>query len=332
MKTCIYCRSQNQSLFKGVEHLIPQSFGTFSSETPTLKCVCDECNAFFAKELDQILARDSWEGVERYKKGIKSREQRPIKRLKFSLENTPEMGEFGGMVFEGVDATTGKLLHPKGQFHIKNIKTKKFDVFFTDAIKNIKLDDETYGVKGTRETKIFANSEEEHQAVFDEVRKIIPTYKIKEKFQPPFIQGRKDDEVIELPIWIEGTIDHPIKRGLIKILLNFSAYYIGNEEVLKSEWDKARDYVRLNSEPILGKADTKPFWGDETEVMRLPNDSFNILVENKGKDVIGKIQIYNFYTHTFILAENHSIPIGKEKAMRFTKGKPPYRAEKRTVF
>lgn len=330
MKTCIYCKTQDQSLFKGVEHLIPQSFGKFSSETPTLKCVCDECNAFFAKELDQVLARDSWEGVNRYKKGIKSREQRPIKRLKFSLEKVLEMGDFGGMVFEGVDGITGKLLKPKGQFQIRNKKTNGFDVFFTDQIKDMKLDDETYGAKGTRETKIFASSEAEHQIVIDELKKIGIDYKIREKFSPPFIQDKKDDEMIQLPILVEGTIDHPVKRALVKILLNFSAHYIGEDEIIKPEWSKARNYVRLNSEPILGKIDTKPFWGEETDTMRLTGDSFNILVENEGQNVIGKIQVYNFYTYTFILAENHNISLGKEKAMRFTKGEKPFLAEKRT--
>lgn len=331
MKTCIYCKTNDQSAFRGVEHLIPQSFGKFSSETPTLKCVCDECNSFFAKELDQVLARDSWEGVNRYKKGIKSREQRPIKRLKFTLEEVPEMGIFGGMVFEGVDSRTGQLLQPtKGQFHIRNKKTDKYDVFFEDEIKDIKLDDGIYGAKGTRDTKIYAPSEEKHKAVIEELKKIGIDYKIKEKSNPPFVEGKKDDEVVELPILVSGTIDSPVKRALIKILLNFSAFYIGAEEVIKPEWDKARNYVRFNSEPILGKVNNKSFWGDETETMRLASDSFNIVVENDGENVVGKIQIYNFYTYVFILAEKYNIPANKEKAMRFTRGEKPLLAEKRT--
>ncbi len=331
MKTCIYCKTEDQSVFKGVEHMIPQSFGKFGSDTPTLKNVCDRCNAFFAKELDQVLARDSWEGINRYKKGIKSREQRPLKRLKMSLEKVPEMGDFGGLVFQGVDSSTGKLLPPKGQFQIKNLKTNEFDVFFLGEIKDVKLDDETYGKTNTRETKIFAFSEEEHDAVLEEVKIIIPTYKIKEKFYPPFMEGKKDGDTVELPIWIKGTIDNPIKRALVKILINFSDYYLGEEEVLKPQWDKARDYVRIDAEPTMGKLDTEPFWSEETETMRLMNNSFNIRIENDRKNVIGKIQVYNHYTYTFILAENHNIPPNKERAMRFTKGEKPFMGEKRTI-
>jgi hypothetical protein len=76
---CIYCKKEKDE-FKGVEHVIPQSFGLFGTQTPTLKCVCDECNAFFAKELDLRLARETLEGITRYKQGIFSRETRPPKK------------------------------------------------------------------------------------------------------------------------------------------------------------------------------------------------------------------------------------------------------------
>lgn len=330
MKICIYCKTQEQSLFKGVEHLIPQCFGKFSSKTPTLKCVCDECNAYFAKELDQALARDSWEGVNRYKKGISSREQRPTKRLRFSLEKVPEVGVFGGMVFEGVDSKTGKLLKPRGQFQIKNRITGEFDNFFIDEIKDIQLDDNIYGTRNNRETKIFAPSKKEHQDVIDELKKIGINYKVKEeKIGLPLTEGRKGHEIIEIPIWIEGKIDNIIKRALIKILLNFSTFYIGENEILRSEWDKARNYVRNDSTPILGKIDSKPFWSEETETMRFASDSINIIVENEGENVVGKIQIYNFYTYTFILVERHNIPQEKETAVRFTKGYPPFTVGKK---
>ena len=61
-KTCIYCPQTDPSRFRGVEHVIPQGFGRFGSETPTLDCVCDDCNAYFRRELDQLLARETYEG------------------------------------------------------------------------------------------------------------------------------------------------------------------------------------------------------------------------------------------------------------------------------
>jgi len=74
---CIYCRTVDTERFRGVEHVIPQSFGTFGDQTPTLKTVCDDCNDYFKKELDQVLARETIEGLTRYNKGIYSSETRP---------------------------------------------------------------------------------------------------------------------------------------------------------------------------------------------------------------------------------------------------------------
>lgn len=329
MKPCIYCKTTDDSLFKGVEHLIPQSFGKFGSATPTLHCVCDVCNNFFGREIDQAFARDSWEGIVRYKKGIKSKQQRPLTRIKLTLTEGEEMGDFGGVILGGVDSTTGQVLPPPPQFHILNKLTGKFDKFLKQEIKNINLDDETYGPKGTRETRIYGH-ESEHDGVKEELKKIGIDYKERERFQPKFLEGKKEGDKIEIPISIEGTIDSVIKRALVKILINFAAYYIGEDEVLRTEWDKARNYVRHGQDRLQGQVLTGAFWGDETDTMRLRDDSFNLVVENKGPHIVGRLQAYNLYTYEFVLAENRNTAEEKEVALRFTQGQPPARAEKRT--
>jgi hypothetical protein len=327
MKKCIYCGQTDQSQFMGVEHLIPQSFGKFGSATPTLDCVCDPCNNFFGRELDQAFARDSWEGITRYKKGLKSRERRSLKRLRLTLTEGEGMGGFGGVILGGVDGTTGQLLPPPPQFHIRNKKTGKFDVFLKDDIKKLKLDEETYGIKNTMELGICGH-ETEHQGVIDELRKIGINYRERSRSQPSFLQGKKENDKIALPVTITGTIDSVIKRALVKILMNFGAYYIGPNEVLKTEWNKVRNFVRFDTEAPLGRMTTKPFWGEETETMRFRDDSFNLLIENQGHNVVGKLQAYNLYTYDFILVENYNLPSNKEVAMRFTQGKSPAPAKK----
>ena len=109
----------------GVEHVIPQSFGKFATKTPTLKCVCDECNAYFSKELDLLLARDTLEGVTRSKKGIPSGAKNPPKILRFALEETPENGHYGGALLAAPDPKTGHpgVLVP--QFWIRNTQKKR---------------------------------------------------------------------------------------------------------------------------------------------------------------------------------------------------------------
>lgn len=331
-KICIYCGTKDAFIFTGVEHVIPQSFGKFGTDTPTLTdSVCDQCNAFFAKELDQPLARDTWEGITRYKKGRRSREKRALKRIRLSLDTGEETGIFAGALLGGVDGTTGQLIPLKPQFQILNKRSGKYEVCFLEEIKNFKMDDSVYGTEGTRNIKLFADSAETHEALIGELAKLGLKYNLKEyHVTPPFAKDRNDNEVVEIPVSIEGEIDHTIKRAYVKILLNFSAHQIGIQEVMKPEWKKAFNYVRYNLEPLLGKMHTEPFWGDETQTLRWMDDSINVLVENKPLGVTGKIQFYNQHTFEFILVENYTLPPEKEAGMRFTDGKPPIRAEKRS--
>ena len=322
---CIYCLKESSEVsFKSREHVIPQSFGTFGPKTPTLDCVCDSCNSFFGQELDQVFARDSWEGITRYKKALKSREKRPLKRIRIALAEDEEMGEFGGVILGGVDGITGQLLPPPPQFRIRNKKTGKFDVFLKDEIKNLKLDNEIYGPEGTREVGIHGH-ETEHQGVIDELKKIGLNYKEKSRHQLPLLRGKRDGDNMELPVTLQGIIDSVIKRALVKILINFAAYYIGSDEVLKSEWDKGRNFVRCNGKSLLGRMSEKPFWdGQETKNVRLESDSVNIRIENQNSHLVGVIQFYNLFTYEFILVGDYILPPEKEIAYRFTPGQEPF--------
>jgi|SRR5712664_1514728 len=114
---CIYCPQTDPARFHGVEHVIPQGFGRFGSNTPTLDCVCDDCNAYFGRELDQLLTRDTYEGISRYSRGQFSREARPQKRVSLALADATEAGAFQGLRVS-VDGTTGQLMRPAAQFHI----------------------------------------------------------------------------------------------------------------------------------------------------------------------------------------------------------------------
>jgi len=323
-KICIYCKNTRESDFAGREHVLPQSFGKFGSDTPTLHCVCDLCNAYFSKELDQLFARETIEGVTRYRKGILSRESRPQEAMQFSLEENEENGEFGGALIKGVDGKTGQLLGPISQVQVFNIKNKKYEKFPKEKIKDIKLTDDEHGKPGERKLKIFAPSEEEHDAVLEELKKAGISYKEGKRFQPEFVKKIEVGENVKLPVTVEGRIDKVRKRALAKILLNFAAFYLGKDEVLKKEWDKIREFVRFDGDTIKGRVSTEPFWnGQETENIRFASDSYNLRLENQNANVVGVIQLFNLFTYEFILVENYSLPPEKEVAYRFTPGQKP---------
>jgi len=140
---CIYCMRDSGVTFRGVEHVIPQAFGRFGSNTPTVNCVCDDCNSYFGRELDRLLARDTIEGVSRYARGQLSSESRAQKRLEISLAEGPEAGPFAGLRVS-VDGATGKLMRPRAQFHAFNFQTQKNEVYFIEQIPGLALPEANY--------------------------------------------------------------------------------------------------------------------------------------------------------------------------------------------
>src|SRR3989344_6360843 len=325
MPLCIYCGTTDKILFKKVEHVVPQSFGKFSFATPTLTCVCDRCNEFFGRYLDQPLARDSWEGLTRYRQGIRAREKGKHPRIQLTLGDEEQLGDFAGALLQDVDGTKGGLPVPKPQFQIKNKKTGKYEMYPIEKIKDFKMDDKLYGEAGSREVRIISHIDD-RQSVIDELKKIGVDYKHKNDFFADFARDG-NSVLVEAAV----TVDHTIKRAYTKIILNAFAWQSGQDAFLDSKWDRARGYIRYGTNPLRARMSNKPFWGEETNTMRFAGDHINVMVENKDGNVIGKIQFFNHYIYEFNLIENHPIPVEQEFAVRFTRNEPPAFGEKRFI-
>ena len=85
---CIYCLEEKESrFFNSREHAIPQCFGVFRDNLTLNKMVCDECNQYFGRNIENCLGRDSLEGIARYRFGINPKKMPFHKRLKFMVGN-----------------------------------------------------------------------------------------------------------------------------------------------------------------------------------------------------------------------------------------------------
>ncbi len=58
MPVCIWCQQEKPLTAFNVEHVLPQSFGTFEQNFTLVGIVCEETNSFFARELEPALAKD----------------------------------------------------------------------------------------------------------------------------------------------------------------------------------------------------------------------------------------------------------------------------------
>jgi|GEM_PF-509358 len=331
MVLCIYCkRDENSALFKGVEHVIPQAFGTFSTDTPTLNCVCDDCNGQFGRTLDTYLARETIEGVTRYKKGIFSGEARPQKHLEITLESGPETGRFAGMKV-AIDGTTGELMPPVAQFQILNQKTGKTETYFRKQITDLRLPENIYGKpgdgsgNGTWKCTIIAPTKDEH----DEIVGMLNANGI--AFIPgsgfhlgDYFQGDGDDRGKTFPVAIQGEVTDTHRRAHAKIFMNFVAHYLGVDEALKPHWDFLRDFVRNATGVIKYKMIEEPFAGyKDSEALRMIQNSISVRIENARGHVVGTIQFYGNQLYQYILRESASLPAEHVTGYLFMHGEAP---------
>ena len=91
---CIYCGST--TLPTNREHVMSRALGTFE-QNGTLDCVCDECNKYFADNLELPLGRDSREALFRIDLGLKpptGTAELLNRRVKTSLQDP---GQFDGI-------------------------------------------------------------------------------------------------------------------------------------------------------------------------------------------------------------------------------------------
>ncbi len=113
-KICIYCRQTDPDRFRGVEHVIPQGFGRFGSETPTLDCVCDDCNCLFRPRI---------------------RPAPDPRHIRGHLPVQPRPAICG----RWNDRAAHAVMPPGGQFHVHNFRTGKDEVYFPRQIAGLTL-------------------------------------------------------------------------------------------------------------------------------------------------------------------------------------------------
>ena len=332
MKTCIYCKRNDAVKFKGVEHVVPQAFGTFDSETPTLGCVCDDCNDHFGKHHDLYLARETIEGVVRYKKGNFSSEVRPQKHLHIALEEGPETGQLAGMKV-AIDGTSGDLMKVKAQFQILNKRTGLWEYYFKNQLTGLELPENVYGkpgefdVKGTWRCKIFAPSKDEHDEIIAVLKANGIPFVPGKPLLPPEATTQDSSGKHSVPLSIVGEIGLEHRQAHAKIFLNFVAKYLGCNEAMKPDWDFLRRYARYGEGKIRYRVAENPLLPSEKDdkLRHLIGESIVIRIQNMNEQVVGTIRFYGNQTYQYILRENASVPVEYEFGFMFTNGQKPAR-------
>jgi len=252
-RQCIYCKRSGVQV--GREHVIPQPFGTFGPETMVL--VCADCNHNLGKELDEILARDSFEGLIRARilePRRRKKDRFKPRRTEIRVPDEPKLEQYRGARM-AVDWQTRKP-RPIDQIIVRDEAGTLHS--FTEA--------EMAGA----DEKLFRNRPPDSIQVIGipATVKILLKYAISKgaRFtqEPTEIKPPPAASESTVLLLMRGTIDNNVWRGIAKIAFNYLAKIQCRAYVLNDKFDQIRKFiagevtdlalVRVSRRPILNPA------------------------------------------------------------------------------
>ncbi len=223
---CIYCRKNKSKVdFLNREHVVPESFGLFQRNLVLHKKVCDECNSRFGKTLDIRLARDTYEGLQRYTVGIKKpNEFKNLgKRSKLMIKVDEGLLKNSFAFLEYSKDTKQLELRPIEQIGFKKQGSEEYDFFtFEEFPSAEEIDKDDYDLKASKSLIILSER-------LQEATKLLQGIGVVFNQGPSFSENRSS--MNDLLVKVTSAVDATVRRAIAKIAFNYLAYW-NNTEIL----------------------------------------------------------------------------------------------------
>jgi len=240
VEPCIYCSSTRPATKR--EHVMSRALGTFEQNW-TLDCVCDECNQYFADNLELPLGRDSREALFRIDLGIKPAAgvaQMLNRRVKTSLRDP---GQFDGIRVLMSTSEDGAEVVPMPIPQVGFRRQGEDWRFFTE--KELMPENlQEFKDPSTVEIRIHGVGPD--------------CDRLKQRLAAIGIEFSETHRALDQPITEQSrltvvydiNVDETIVRAACKIAFNYAAKVLGSETVRRAGFDAARRFVRYGEAPV----------------------------------------------------------------------------------
>lgn len=288
---CIYCLREKQAREFNREHVLSEAFGSFQNAPPKLRCVCRQCNQYFGDSLEIRFARGAFEGMLRYRLGVRSPDAGEV-NLKYVEFAIPEGHEWAGVRLTLVSSESGQRFVPIAQaaFLVRN-EERWQHVAYDEISSELFAAHPEYEKS---EIRIYAPSPAEQEMVISRLLELGVTFQKGGDLEVP----HSIRESSTLNVEVSFTINRGIQRCVAKYAFNFLASVTGNEFVLGSDFDAIRWFIRFGtlSTTAVVRPSFEPILMDDSPRVRQTNGHL-LAVDWIGLDLVAQVSLFNYVTY-----------------------------------
>ncbi len=238
---CIYCKKEKDESQFNREHVVPRMMGTYENGfVLSNNEVCEECNSFFSRELENKISLNSLESFLRIKYGRPMSDGRTIRkdRLRFSGVE----GIFKGLEFTPVvDGSNEEKMHfdilPRIGI-LSSESTNEYDYYEIDKLPEATVEVLSF-LKGKEKGIITVGIPQE-----EVVPHLLEKGYLKRGYK--YLESQVTDLYCgnSFITNIKVSIDSLVRRTCAKTVFNYLCYSMGKEYVLLDKFNEIREYIR----------------------------------------------------------------------------------------
>jgi hypothetical protein len=292
MAICIYCKEDKPSTsFSKAEHVLPKSFGGFNNNLTLNDVVCDDCNSYFGKELETYLARDTLDGLNRFRLGFRDPKDYKSLGKKSSLAHKARSGIYKDARFRHKEVDGKLLMQPLPQVGFGKTEDGPFKWYLCENLPN-REEFRALFEQGYQHVHLLEVNDPD--TVLAELRKLGAQHSDRHEGRPA---GHLGEERFET----KALLGDKFGRCIAKIGLNYLACQYGSTTARMPQFDTIRRFIRYSETPPerVWSVDAQPIIGN------LPNPQGHILTigwQAETKTVLAQVSFHGMARYQVKLA------------------------------
>lgn len=237
---CIYCKQEKDESEFNREHVVPRMMGTYENGFVLNSYeVCEECNSYFSRELENQVSLNSMESFLRIQHGRPMSDGRTMENDRISFFGANEILK-GMQLIPVVDSTNKEKIHfdIAPQIGVLSFESGEYLYYEIDKLPEATTEVLDFLKEKEKGIIILGISQEEAETILKEKGYLVGEFTYLDVLMSDIYKG--DSFITDINL----LIDSVLRRMCAKTVFNYLCYCMGKEYVLSDKFDEIRKYIR----------------------------------------------------------------------------------------